>query len=307
MVSIILVNFNTANLTLQAIDSIFEKYINVFSSEIIVVDNASEPDDFIRLKQGIDKLSKRNIKLISSRFNTGFGLGNMLGVQEATQRYYAFVNNDVILSEDVISEMVRFLEETPNASIAGAQAVNQEGKKAKTFDYGLSLYTEIFSDKFLQKINSKKYFPRFLTSDIPVKVGAVPGSLMVVKACDFDVIGGFDSNLFLYYEEKDLSYRIKKTLNKDTYSLPYLTYIHLEGKSTKPSQTIRNELKISQFYTIKKNLGVKKYYIFYLYSFIRFSIKGFFSSKNRAFLSLLLKGVSPAYSIKHVQKIKKQL
>lgn len=303
MVSFILINFNTAQLTLEAIGSILRVYKNISNNEIIIVDNGSVINDYQTLKKGIDSLNQSYIKLIRSRINTGFGLGNMLGVQQAKGDYYAFVNNDVILTEDIISEMINFLGKTPDSAIAGALAVNEFGKKAKAFDYGLSLTTEIFSDKFLHKINPKKYRSRHLISETPVKVGAVPGSLFVVKADCFDDVGGFDSNLFLYYEEKDLSYRIKKQLNKNTYSLPFLSYIHLAGKSTVPSQKIKNELKISQFYTIKKNLGVFKYHIFYGYSLLRFFIKGFFSSKNRAYFVLLLKGISPAYSLKHLQKI----
>ncbi len=137
----------------------------------------------------------------------------------------------------------------------------------------------------------------------PAKVGAVPGSLFCCVAKDFDEVGGFDTNLFLYFEEKDLAYRITEKLKKDIYSLPYTNYIHLKGKSTGTSQIIRNEMKIAQFYVIHKNLNSFSYLLFYFYQFIIFLIKSPFSKKNRAYLILLLQGVSVAKSIKHIQKI----
>lgn len=302
--SIILINYNNADLTKQAISSILTSLSNSkIEFEIIVVDNCSKIDDSLKLEKNIQNINSSKIKFIKSRINVGFGAGNMIGVQYAIGEYYTFMNNDVILETDILSEMISFLDKTPNAAIAGAQPIDIDRTKAKAFDYGLSYTTELFSNNVLQFLAPKKYFSRYLNSNSPVKVGAVPGSLLICKAQDFNDVGGFDTNIFLYYEEKDLSFRINKYLNKDTYSLPYLEYIHLEGKSTTPSQAIKNELKISQFYTLKKNLNAYKYIFFYIYSLIRFLIKSPFSKKNRALLMLLVKGISPAHSLKHKQKI----
>jgi len=56
--------------------------------------------------------------------------------------------------------MVNFLINNPRASIVSCQAINQEGKKFKGFDYGLSLANALFTDSFLQFINNKKYKSR---------------------------------------------------------------------------------------------------------------------------------------------------
>ncbi len=213
------------------------------------------------------------------------------------------MNSDVLLLEDSFSEMISFLNKNPNVSIVGCQAVNENSEPFKAFDYNLSLKSELLSDSLLQILNPKKYFPRMLKTKNPIKVGAIPGSLFTCVAKDFNEIGGFDTSIFLYYEEKDLAFRIQKKLNKDIYSLPYLTYIHLKGKSTKPSQKIRNEMKISQFYVIQKNLGSIKYKLFYFSQFTIFMLKSLFSKKNRSYLILLLNGISVAKSIKHSQKI----
>lgn len=302
LASIIIINYNTAKLTVQAIKSIEKKVSLLENFEIIVVDNASENSDFEELKFGIDSMNSSKLKLIRSKFNLGFGGGNMLGVQHAIGEFYIFMNSDVILTEDSPTAMIDFLTNNPTLSIVGCQAINQEGKKFKAFDYGLSLTNELFSDSFLQFINPKKYKSRIVTTKNPLIVDSVGGSLFTCVAKDFDMVGGFDTNLFLYYEEKDLAFRIKKNLNKDICLLPALEYIHLKGQSTKTSQKIRNELKISQFYTIHKNLGTIKYYIFYFFNLLIFLLKSPFNKKNRAYLFLLLNGISTSKSIKHYQK-----
>jgi GT2 family glycosyltransferase len=302
LASIIIINYNTAKLSIQAIESIEKKVSPLENFEIIVIDNASEISDFEELKFGIEALNNNKLKLIRSKFNLGFGGGNMLGVQHAIGKFYIFMNSDVILTEDSLTTMIDFLINNPTASIVGCQAINQEGKKFKGFDYGLSLANELFSDSFLQFINPKKYKSRIVETKTPLIVDSVAGSLFTCVAKDFDAVGGFDTNLFLYYEEKDLAFRIKKYLNKYTYLLPSIEYIHLQGQSTETSQKIRNELKISQFYAIQKNLGTIKYYIFYLLNLIIFLLKSPFNKKNRAYLLLLLNGISTSKSIKHHQK-----
>ncbi len=301
--SIIIINYNTSKLTLQAIQSIEEKVVDFEKHEVIIVDNASNKEDFSALKIGLKNDFKISIQLIRSRINVGFGAGNMLGVQKAVGAYYVFMNSDVILIEDSVNIMIEFLKKSSNVAIVGCQAIDENGKKFKCFDYGLSLTTELFSHSFLHLLNPKKYPSRMLTSKEPTNVGAVPGSLFCCVAKDFDAVGGFDTNLFLYYEEKDLAFRIAKNLKKDIYSLPYSQYIHLKGKSTGTSQAIRNEMKIAQFYVIQKNLNSFSYLLFYFFQFIVFLIKSPFSKKNRAYLILLVKGISVAKSIKHAQKI----
>jgi len=303
LVSIIIINFNTAQLTIQAIESIEKQVLSIEKHEVIVVDNASRNDDFENLKSGISSFSKARIKLIRSRINVGFGAGNMIGVQAASGDFYAFMNSDVLLTDDSISKIVSFLDQNPDASMAGCQAVDENGKKYKAFDYSLSLASELLSHSFLNKINPGKFPSRMRTANAPLNVGAVPGSLFVSRADDFDAVGGFDTNIFLYFEEKDLAYRIKKQLKKNIYSLPDTTYIHLKGKSTGASQIIRNEMKISQFYVIHKNLGALPYFIFYMVNFLIFLVKSPFNNKNRNYLLLLLGGISVAKSMKHNQKI----
>lgn len=301
--SIIIINYNTSKLTLQAIKSIQEKVVDCENHEIIIVDNASHPEDYHALERGLENNFKFPIQLIKSRINVGFGAGNMMGVQKAMGTYYIFMNSDVILIEDSVNTMIEFLKKKSNVAIVGCQAIDEDGKKFKCFDYNLSLPTELFGHSLLHLLNPKKYPSRMLTILEPTKVGAVPGSLFCCVAKDFDAVGGFDTNLFLYYEEKDLAFRITKRLKKDIFSLPYSQYIHLKGKSTGTSQIIRNEMKIAQFYVIHKNLSMLSYMFFYVFQFIIFMLKSPFNKKNRAYFLLLLNGISVSKSIKHNQKI----
>ncbi|MDT0675983.1 glycosyltransferase family 2 protein [Autumnicola musiva] len=300
--SIITINYNNADLCFSAVKSILQ-HSQIYSYEIIVVDNGSELPDFKRLKELIFSLEAAEVKLIKSRINTGFGGGNMMGVQQAKGRFYVFANSDVILQKDTIAVSVNFLMQNKNTAMVGGIASNEHGKVFKTFLYGLGLRSEILSEGFLTFVSPKKYPSRRKTITTATKVDAVPGSFLVCKAEDFDYVGGFDTNLFLYYEEKDLAFRIRKFLNKDIYILPDAEYIHLKGKSTPSSYAIKKELKISQFYSVRKNLGLFKYLLFYSFNFLKFLLKAPFNKKNRKYLSLIINGVSLTQSLKHKQKL----
>ncbi|NRS88250.1 hypothetical protein HNQ02_001164 [Flavobacterium sp. 7E] len=299
--SIIIINYNTAKITLQALESIKINIQNIKNFEIILIDNASNEVDYYELKRGVENLNLDNIQLIKSKFNLGFGGGNMLGVQYAIGEYYIFMNSDVLLKNNSPLEMIEFLKKNKNTSIVGCQAVTEKNEKFKAFDYELSLTNELFSNSTLQFLNKKKYTSRMVSATEPLQVDSVVGSLFTCVANDFDLVGGFDTNIFLYYEEKDLAFRIKKYLKKNIFLLPLTQYIHLKGRSSGSSQKMKNELKISQFYAIQKNLGSLKYIIFYIISLALFLIKSPFNKKNRAYLSLLLKGISTSQSIKHIQ------
>lgn len=301
LASVIVLNYNTATLTLQAIDSLAEHTKNFDAFEIIIVDNASNEPDFFILKRGLDKSGYKNLQLLRSEYNLGFGGGNMLGVEKATADFLLFMNSDVLLKEDSLNQMLKFMQSHPNIAAMGAQAMDEHGKRAKAFDYRLSLASELFSHSLLHNIAPKKFPDRKKKVKQPIIVGAVPGSFFLCKTTDFKTAGGFDKNIFLFYEEKDLCFRFEK-MGREIYSYPS-NYIHLKGKSTPQSFTIKQELKISQFQVVKKNLGLPKFLLFYAISSLIFLLKSPFSKKNRQYLKLALLGFGPKHSLKYKNQI----
>ena len=69
---------------------------------------------------------------------------------------------------------------------------------------------EILRRPFLETFFPKIYLNRKIRYKTPTKVHYVQGSFMFIGSADFNEIGGFDTNLFLYYEESDISLRLLK-------------------------------------------------------------------------------------------------
>lgn len=302
--SVIIINYNTADLTLKAVTSVLE-HCQVPGIEIIVVDNASDPEDLLLVAKGIEKLER--VYLLSSRINLGFGGGNMLGVQKASGAYYIFLNSDTCLKEDSIRIGLDFLNQHPQCAIVGFHSIDEQGDSSKNFSYSLNLWQELFGDQMARLMSLGRLPDRRADLHSPIEVGSVQGSFLMVRASEFNAVGGFDTNIFLYYEEKDLSFRMRRNRGKSTYYLPQTSYVHLKGQSTPASYLIKKELRISQFYVIRKNLGLIPYVFFYILSFFKYLFKAPFSTKNRRYLGLILRGVPLSESLKHQQVVRNHL
>ena len=301
-ISVILINYNSSSFTIKCVHSILKQTDSSLNYEIIVVDNASKYEDYSILKSELEKLNIDFLKIIRSKLNTGFGGGNMFGIQFTNAKYYAFVNNDTILQNDCLKINFDFLEKETKASICCSQQYNENEEVQKSFDHFLTLKRELFGRSIFEKINPKKYSKRKKIYSSPIKVQAVPGSFLVVDAESFHKVGGFDTNIFLFYEETDLCYRIsEKTSNGGSYLVPEGKYIHYKGQSTGKSMAIKKELKISLLYVIRKNSGYLAYQTLRWFLVLKFLFKSVIKPSNFKLLYLILIGAPISKSLKQQQ------
>ena len=302
-IAIIIINYNSSKLTQDCINSIISKTNSNISYQIIVIDNCSNKEDYFTLKSFCDSNTFKNLQLIRSKINTGFGGGNMNGFHYANAQYIAFINNDTLFLNDCLSILKSALEINKSAAMVGGQSYSEKGKQMVAFDHFASISKELFGRGFLEKINSKKYPNRKTEYTQPLKVNYVQGSFMLVKVEDFNAIGGFDTNLFLYYEETDLCMRLAK-LGKSCYLIPEAKYIHYHGASTPQNIAIKTELKISLLYIIRKHYGFLNYYFLLNYLRINYLISTIFKPKYWYLLKVLLAGAPLSKSLKAKQIIK---
>lgn len=298
--SIIILNYNTPQLTLNCINSII-KFTQNISYEIIVVDNASSPPYYQELSKSLIQISK-NIKLIRSLHNLGFSTGNNKAIDYVIGKYVCFINSDILLLENSMKIFYEFMEQTPNAGVCSGIQLDKNFSASKiNFGHYHNLKREILGDRILEFIfNKPSRKKKYLN---PIKIDFCSGCLIFFKTKFYKMVGGFDNSIFLYYEEMDICKRLKN-YNLNSYHVPYTKYIHLGGASTKIGYEKKIELIISLLYVIRKNDGFLNFILLKWCLTLKFLFKSIIKPIHFKIFWLLITLGSPlAHSMKNKQSI----
>ncbi len=302
-VAVIIINYNASEYSKKCIESVIALTSSTLNYQIIVIDNASDASDYFNLKEYCTTLNFSELQLIRNNINVGFGTGNMLGVHYSNANYLAFVNNDSFFLNDCLSLLHQFMLDHKEVGVCGPQAFKEDGALLPTIDHFASPTREILGRKFLELINPSNYPKRKKVYSSPQKAQFVAGSFMFVESEAFNQVGGFDTNLFLYYEETDLCKRLAQ-IKKEAYLVPNAKFVHYHGVSTPRNIDIKIELKISLLYVIRKHYGSIAYCFLLLYLQIQYFVKSIFKPNYWKLFIVLLQGAPLPKSLKTKQIIK---
>lgn len=259
--SIIIVNWNTAKLLRQCLDSLksemFESHSKIprqmrairnpkSETEIIVVDNGST-DGSAELVQSL------KLKVIRNKENLGFAKANNQGIKEAQGEYIMLLNSDTIVEKGAIERMVDFLDSHNEVDIVGPRLLNTDGTPQANCGRfpNLSVVTVML---FKEHLGGSDYVRRS-----PKESGFVDwlmGAAFIAKKQVFDKIGGLDEKMFMYMEEVEWFYRAAKAGYR-AYFLKEAEIVHLGRGSSKTGKTepILNIYRgVIYFYTKHKSL-----------------------------------------------------
>lgn len=221
-VSIIIVNYKSLSLVKNCISSIIEK-TTLQNYEIIVVDNNSE--DIHELQYLAD-----NIKLLQLSENLGFGKANNKGVDVSSGDYLFFLNPDTYLINDAVSILYEAIISNEKIGICGGNLYDANAKPVHSYnDISLSFS---FINK-LMTTSPKKFRHIGRQHNLAAnqkEVGYITGADLMIKRDVFNDCGRFPNNIFMYYEDVYLCYRVKSKGLK-IMSIPDAKIVHLEGQS----------------------------------------------------------------------------
>ncbi|MDR3227452.1 MAG: glycosyltransferase family 2 protein, partial [Prevotellaceae bacterium] len=185
----------------------------------IVVDNAS-----VDGSQQMIKKEFSNITLIESCENIGFGQANNLGAKSASGKYLFMLNSDTILKNNATKILFDFIDKNPKVGICGGNLFDENNQPIHSYSALPGIIQEL---KRLLLIPNTNYFNH---TNNPKEVGYITGADLMIRSDIFNILNGFDSDFFMYYEESELTYRVKKAGYK-VYNIPQAQIIHLEKKS----------------------------------------------------------------------------
>ena len=208
------------------------------ASEVILVDNGSQDGGRIEVKRAFP-----SVHIIENEKNLGFAKAVNQGLQKASGRYVLLLNPDTQMKDGAIERLVSFMDAHSDVGVAGAQLLNADGSKQNSIANFPSLATELFNKSLLRWLFPKKFPGKERDYPEPVEVDSVIGACMVVRRKAMEQVGLLDEDYFLFLEETDWCYRMKRAGWK-IYHVPQAEVYHFQGKS---AETAKKRAKV-EFY-----------------------------------------------------------
>lgn len=292
-ISIIIVNYNTREVTKQCLDSIF-KWTQTVSFEVIVVDNNSHDGSKEMLA------TYPNIKYVQSGGNLGFGKANNLGYKHSCGRYVLLLNSDTYLLNNAIKCFVDEFDKlphsvgciggwlrSPDGSINNSYGKIPDMRSAISSSFGLylrALGLKSKQNKEVDDILKSKAVEYVMGADICIR-------REVVKEC-----GMFDPDFFMYYEESEMQSRYRKS-GYTSMLVPSPKIVHLECVSSKVANKKYSYANRQTFFNsymlyMKKTCSPLCYLIFRIVFLFQFPIflASYYSLKEKlGMLALMFK------------------
>jgi GT2 family glycosyltransferase len=255
---IIIVSWNTKTYLLHCVESIFQKREGV-PWGVVVVDNGSRDGSGTAVKKIFPA-----VHLIENDRNLGFSKAANQGLKMLSGRYALLLNPDTEVKDGAIEQLVSFMDGHPEAGVAGAQLLNSDGSRQNSIANFPSLATELLNKSLLRWVFPKSFPGKERDYPEPVEVDSVIGASMIVKREAMEKVGLLDEDYFLFLEETDWCYRLKKAGWK-IYHVPQAEIYHFQGKSAQTEKKkARVEYYRSRYHFFKKNRGVLQWFVLHI-------------------------------------------
>lgn len=229
-VSILIVSYNTRELTLACLESVFQETSGI-QFEVIVIDNASHDGSSQAIADRFPAAT-----LVAVEQNLGFARANNLAAARARGGFLLLLNPDTVILDGAVQKAVAFARSRPDASIVGGRTYFEDRTLNRTSCHGRPTPWSLFcmgvglSSVFRR---SRVFNPEGLGAwqrDTVRDVDVVTGCFLLIKRQLWDQLNGFDESFFMYGEDTDLCVRAGK-LGERCYISPDVQLIHYGGQS----------------------------------------------------------------------------
>ena len=210
-VSIIIVNYNTREYTLNCLRSVFEQTKDVLF-EVVLIDNASTDDSGAAVTREFPQ-----VQFITNAVNIGFGAANNIGIRRTRGKYVFLLNSDTVLLNNSVKFFLDFMEDGNNGKIGccGTVLLNEDRSIQASSGHFPSVRQVIFDQFELRRIFRRYYQENLAVASVDSHpafkaVPYVSGASMFFRRSALESAGVFDEDFFLYFEETELCFRMKR-------------------------------------------------------------------------------------------------
>lgn len=259
-ITIIVVNYNGWQDTVDCLKSIDKLQIINYKLQIVLVDNASNDNSVVELKEWIFKENKSNIELVELSSNKGFSGGNNVGIKQAMHNksdYILLLNNDTVADPKLVSKLINRVERDSSIGIVGPKIYFEKGYEYHKNRYKQSELGNVIwfaggkidwnnmyaMHRGVDEVDRGQY-------DKSCETDFITGCSMFIKREVVEEVGYFDNDLFLYLEDLDYCIRAKKAGYNLIYEPASIIWHKNASSSDKPGS------KLHQYYQTRNRLIV---------------------------------------------------
>ncbi|RMD58906.1 glycosyltransferase family 2 protein [Candidatus Parcubacteria bacterium] len=225
--SIIIVSWRVRDLVRENLKAIFSRTKNI-SFEVFVVDNNSADGTVEMVAREFPQ-----VNLIANNYNAGFARANNQAIAMAQGRYILLLNPDMQVEEKTLEKMVEWMDNHPEAGIAGCRLVNKKGEVIPQVRRFPTLWDQLAIILKVPHIFPgvlNKYLKKDFDYNKEAEVDSLRGSFFMIRRKVIDKIGVLDERFFVWFEEVDFCRRARKAGFKVMYT-PCAQCLDYVGKS----------------------------------------------------------------------------
>ena len=227
-IAVAVISYNTREYLRHCLASV----LAAGAREVVVADNGSTDGSVEMLRDEFP-----SVVLIVDPTNPGYGGASNVAIAQCRAPYVLLLNSDTVLQPDALDALSRYLDDHPRTAVVGPRLLNPDGTLQRSIHQFPSPLVTLLDYSWLGW--AVGYVPGvrrlYSTRDSHEHARAtdwVTGAALAIRRSAFEAVGGFDPSYFMYFEEVDLSYRLRQA-GWETHFAPVTEVVHAGGASTR--------------------------------------------------------------------------
>jgi GT2 family glycosyltransferase len=266
-ITIIIVHYNTPELTEKCILSVLQSDFGKYSTELIVVDNGTIPiqTNIFTITKSKQSTELHKYFYIQNKRNLGFAGGNNIAIRKALGRYILLLNSDTEVMQHTICEMTTFMDEHQDAGAGTCKVLLPDGSIDPACHRGFPTpwasltYFSGLEEIFPHIRLFSQYHQLYKGTDTIHEIDSPSGAFMIVRTKTIQDIGLLDEEYFMYGEDLDWAYRMKIHHWK-IYFNPNISILHKKKQSGRDHKDIQTRIVSKKYFYETMQLFYSKHY-----------------------------------------------
>lgn len=258
--SVVILNYNTKELTRACLTSVYQSTLSQYSMEVIVCDNASTDGSLDMVKEEFPQVTR-----IQNGKNVGFAVGNNPGIRKAAGRYVLLLNSDTEVPKDTFEKMISFMDQHKDAGAATCKLLLPDGTMDPACHRGFPTpwvaftYVTKLERLFPHSRLFGEYHQTYKDLTRVHEVDCIVGAFFMIRRETLTDVGLLDEEYFMYGEDIDWAYRIRTKGWKILFN-PAVTILHKKKQSGRANKNSARRIQTEIYFHTYNWLFYRKHY-----------------------------------------------